>query len=494
VGRLHPLNHPSPVGEGHTEAPAEDRAQARLPEAPDLLGFLWRTLNNSHFTLVLLIWLSAIIGLSYIIPQPPYSLDDPLAYSQWVASIPQFLWPLVEDLRAFGLFQLRTSAWLRLPLALLLIHALVMLYRGVPVAWKRTRMHHVSPGLINDAYEVPPALGRQLGLALGRTEAPGQVFRRVMEQLAQQGFNVFSVERAYAGLAWRWHASWWAFCSVYAGLAFLAVGLLLHSWLAQASVLTLQPGQSVSAPARKPLTLQMEAADIVGNPIDPREGVVRLRIEGVSHTSKEVALPLHTGQIVEGMWWTVVNIVPMVKVTASDAHSGEELRLWSFAPAASAQYPYARLSLLGEGNTSFASLPTQNITLRVGRATSQDAPPGHFVLSFFRGVETTPAWVTTLGNGDEVVFEGVRYQVSISYDVQLRIQEDWWWAVAALGWLTVAVGSILLTIRRPVWLVVRAMDAGGYCRLTTWVDTLAPQTPQLDWLRTLGSSFTAEKE
>ena len=462
-----------------------DRLSAHPTRAADPLALLWRVLTSPQFTLVLLLWLSTIIGFSQIIPQPPYSLDEPLRYSQWLANMPQFLWPLVDDLRSLGFLHLRTSAWLRLPLALLLVHALAMCASALPVAWQRTRVRSESSELPKKrADETPPALGRPLGLAVRCAEAPEQVFSRAMQQLAQDGYAVRNDQRAWVGLAWRWHMGWWALCSVYVGLALLAVGLLLHSWLSRTYTLILQPGQTTPIPGLTAPALQLEDTYVTGDPLDPPEGAVQVRIADAA-SGDVITLPLHAGRMIEGMWWTVMDIVPMVEVTARDTHSGEQLELWSFVPAARAQL-HARLSLSGEGNASFASLPAQNVTLRVGRVSDQDAPPGHFTLSFFHGVETIPAQITTLGDGDETIFEGVRYHVSLSYDVQLRIQQGLWWGLAALGWLGVAIGGVALALRRPTWLTVQATKEAEHCRLIIWMDTLAPQAFPPERLRSLG--------
>ncbi|PWH20909.1 MAG: hypothetical protein DDG58_00450 [Ardenticatenia bacterium] len=471
----------------------EDGTSARSTWTTDLPALLWRGLTSPQLTLVALLWLSGVIGLSYIIPQSPYSLDEPLAYSQWFANMPPFLWPWVDDLRALGFFQLRTSAWLRLPLALLLLHALALCASALPVAWQRTRARSEPARFLERSRdETPPALGRSLGLAVWRAAVAEHMFSNTLQQLAQDGYTVRSDPRARVGLAWRGCLGWWALCSIYLGLALLAMGLLLHSWLSRTYVLRLQPGQITSVPGLPDLALQLEETQITGNPLDPLEGVVQVRRVDAASGGEMITLPLHAGRLVGAMWWTVVDITPMVEVTARDAHRDETLELWSFVPSARAQ-PRARLSLSDEGDASFVSLPTRNVTLRVGRASQHGASPSQFTLSFFRGLETEPVWTAALHDGDELLFDGVRYRTSLSHDVQLRVQQGLWWVVAALGWLGVALGGVWLALRRPIWLVVRVKDEAGGCRMTIWVDTLAPHSPLPGQLRTLGRLSTGEE-
>jgi len=469
-----------------SEVSIEEGRSARPTRATDWPALVWRVWTSPHVTMVALLWLSGLIGLSQIIPQSPYSLDEPLVYSQWFAKMPPFLWPLVDDLRALGFFQLRTSAWLRLPLAVLLLHALAVCTSALPVAWQRTRARSEPARLLaRSPDETPPALGRPLGLAVWRAAAAEHVFAHTMQQLAQDGYTVRGDPRAQVGLAWRRHLGWWALCSLYVGLALLAMGLLLHSWLGRAYVLRLQPGQATTVPGLPELVLWLEDTRIVGDPLAPSEGVVQVRHGEAESGGAPITLPLHAGRMIGGMWWTVVDITPMVEVTAQDAQDGETLELWSFVPRAHAR-PRARLSLADEEDASFVSLPARNVTLRFGRASEPHASPGQLTLSFFRGVETAPMGTATLSDGDEVLFEGVRYQASLSHDVQLRVQQGAWWIMAALGWLGVALGGGSLTWCRPIWLVVRTEDAAGGCRMTIWVDTLAPHSPPLERLRTLG--------
>lgn len=464
----------------------EDGRSTRSARTSDLAALLWRALTSPQFTLVVLLWLSGVIGLSQLIPQPPYSLDEPLAYSRWFANMPQFLWPLVDDLRALGFFHLRTSVWLRLPLALLLLHSVAMCASALPVAWQRTRARpEPARFLERHAHETPPTLGRPLGLTVWRAAAAEHVFLHVMQQLAQDGYTVRSDSYARIGLAWHRRLGWWSLCGIYIGLALLAVGLLAHIWLSRTYVLELQPGQPASVPGFPELALQLEDVHIIGDPLDPLEGMVQVRRVDAESNDAMITLPMHAGRMIGGTWWTVVNIIPVVEVTARNAHSNEPLELWSFLPPAHAT-ERVRLSLSDEGNTSFASLPAQNVTLRVGRALESGASPGQFTLSFFRGIEVTPAWIVTLSDKDEVIFEEVRYHASLGYNVRLRLQQGLGWILAALGWLGIALGSLSLAWCRPIWLVVRTEDEASGCHTTIWVDTLAPQSPSLDRLCTLG--------
>ncbi|MCS7259863.1 MAG: hypothetical protein NZ765_03670 [Anaerolineae bacterium] len=471
----------------------EDARSARSTRTTDFLGLLWRVLTSPRLTLVALLWLGGVIGLSQIIPQPLYSLEEPLAYSQWFANMPQFLWPWVDDLRTLGFFHLRTSVWLRLPLALLFFHALAMCTFTFPVAWRRTWARaELTESLEGSQDETPPTLGRPLGLAVWYAASVEHVFSHTTQRLVQDGYTVQSNPRAWLGLAWRRRLGWWALCGVYIGLALLAIGLLWHSWLSRTHVVELQPSQTISVPGFPELKLRLEDIRITGDPLDPSQGVAQVRRANAESDSEVITLPLHAGRMIGGMWWTVVDIVPRVEVTAWDVRGNQRLELWSFVPLARAT-ERVRLSLSGEGNASFASLPTQNVTVRVGHASEKDVPAGRFTLSFFHGVETDPAWVATLGDGDEVIFEGVRYRTSLSYDVQLRIQQGWGWVLAASGWLSIALGGLSLVLCRPIWLVMRTQEAAGGCHMTIWVDTLAPHTPSLEWLHTLGRASADEE-
>jgi hypothetical protein len=115
----------------------DDLAARKTTGWAGFLDRLWYTLAWSRLTVISFVWVAVVLGLSTVIPQAPPHVEDPLVRSQWLASVPMNARPMVERLQTFGVFSLLDSVWLRLPLALLLAHVLVVLADLGPAVWRR---------------------------------------------------------------------------------------------------------------------------------------------------------------------------------------------------------------------------------------------------------------------------------------------------------------------------------------------------------------------
>ncbi len=83
------------------------------------MEWLWGRLNGSAFLKLSLVLVGLISLVSLWLPQAPVPFNETAAFSRWVASIHTRLDPYTEQLAAWGLLSLKTTLWLRLPLALL---------------------------------------------------------------------------------------------------------------------------------------------------------------------------------------------------------------------------------------------------------------------------------------------------------------------------------------------------------------------------------------
>ena len=89
---------------------------------------LWTWLNGTTFLLLPLLWVGGVSLLALWLPQSPVPLSETAAFARWVAGVHTHLDPYTERLASWGLLSLRTTLWLRLPLAWL---ALVFAARAV---------------------------------------------------------------------------------------------------------------------------------------------------------------------------------------------------------------------------------------------------------------------------------------------------------------------------------------------------------------------------
>jgi len=82
---------------------------------------LWKALTSKALLIAVLSALCLLLLLSGLLPQIPSATADTVAYARWVAELKGDLGSWAEPLAAVQLLQIRTSLWLRLTLALLVL-------------------------------------------------------------------------------------------------------------------------------------------------------------------------------------------------------------------------------------------------------------------------------------------------------------------------------------------------------------------------------------
>lgn len=452
---------PLPGGRELTDLSTEITSRQRSDTLSRLLDGIWRVMASPRLTLVLLLWLGCVVAFSLLIPQTAYQLEDPLQRSRWLAGVPREMWPVMEGLQPWGLFQLLSSVWLRLPLALLLAHSAVMLTACAPAAWQRTFGCVTSP---TDPLTLS-RLGRQHIAALETTRPDVDV----TDRLRRVGYRIEVHDDEAAWVGRRQAHGWLAYTGLYAGLTLVAAGLLLQGWLGQALEMDLQPGQATRLPGEGQTTLILDA---VSTPAEQGHtdavGGVTLRIIREVGDEDRFEMPLHHSQLVQGVWLTAVNTAPIVELSATDISTGDEVLLQPLMAPGPPQ-GRVRLPLTTSAEERFVGIPAHNLTLRVDYATPETATVGQFVVRFFRGADTSPELVTELGDGTSVEYGGVRYRLDLAHTVRLRLHGGVGWMSAGVGWLIVMVCTMLLATVSPGWLVVRPRGL----QMTVVTDTLA---------------------
>jgi hypothetical protein len=401
-----------------------DVAERRTTDWARLLDRLWRILAWPRLTVILLVWVAVILMLSAVIPQAPLHVEDPVVRSQWLSRAPINARPVIGRLQSFGIFNLLNSAWLRLPLALLLAQALVILADWSPTIWDRVRQSWYSSSgkpvvnvprvrwgwtlcswlgrprgeLRSDGRTFDgasqPACGEQGGRALGELEnqAPGrvsslgrsfrfdrdwpesveQVTQKLIGRLGKAGYRIWgprgkhTSDQGEAGfIAWRWRWSWWGLAGIYLGLGLASAGLILAGWLGQEQEVNLAPDDPTSLPLIGTPNLVLDDVTVTGNdPMRPAAGVASMRLLTGVGESQRLALGLHRSRLFQGMWLTLTALRPVAEVTAVDVETGENVLLQPFSPRALTQ-ERVRLPLMGEPEMRFVGVPSQNSTLRV---------------------------------------------------------------------------------------------------------------------------------
>ena len=458
-----------------------------------LLDRLWRLLASPRLTVILLVWVAVVLALSKIIPQVPSNVDDPVVRSQWLANLPTAARPVVERFLSVGVFDLLDTIWLRLPLVLLLAHALVVLANWGQGIWYRVRC---QPS------EVSP-LGKSFQLERDWREPVENAEQRLKGRLEEAGYLIPSPQRSdttepdqshYVATRWRW--IWLGLAGVYVGLALASVGLILTGWLGEVHELILAPNKPYPLPvsAVRPPDLVLEETTVKGDdPLRPKTGVAMVNVSSGVGESQDLVLALHNSRLLRGMWVTLTDLRPMVELIAVDLESDEPVLLQRFSPRTPAQEG-VRVPLMGDPETRFVGVPTQNVTLYIGdqaeagspasarqspladREQSNEGSPNPFVLiSFYQGAESATSYEASLHSGDAVDFEGVRYQVvTVSYDATLRLRSTLWW-IAAAGWGVTVVSLIALVVAPPIYAQGSAEAAGKGSRVALKVDMLGDE-------------------
>jgi hypothetical protein len=465
------------------------------------LDRLWSILAWPGLTVILLVWVAVVLALSAVIPQAPPNIEDPIVRSQWLANIPISVRPVVERLQSFGLFSLLDTVWLRLPLVLLLTHALVVLANLGPAIWHRLR---------GSSGEVSP-LGRSFQLGRDASESVERVCQQLTSLLEKVGYRVLSLQDKSTSvqdqedfIAWRWRWSWLGLAGIYLGLGLASVGLILAGWLGQVQEVNLEPDNPTPLPIAGAPNLVLEAVAVTGDdPLRPATGVAAMRMATGVGESQNLALRLHGSHLLRGIWLTLAELRPMVEVTAVEEETGEDVLLQPFSPRIPA-LERVRLPLKGDPETRFVGVPSENVTLQVnyvpeaehsrrtreilevGRVEGGDRHSGpNFSLSFFRGAEASPSRSASLPSGGEVTFDGVRYQVTFDYNVMLRVNRALWWIAVAVGWAVAALSSIVLTVVPPVYAQGSVAAAETGCRVILTIDSMGDAKRRLGELRAL---------
>jgi hypothetical protein len=435
-----------------------------------LLDRIWRVLASPYLTVILLVWTAVILAFSVIIPQAPPHMEDAVVRSQWLADIPIVARPLVERLQPLGLLDLLGSAWLRVPLALLIAHSLVVLADWIPALWNR--LGWSSPARPEDEGRQPVEIAgpsRSFRLEGSWAESSDQSRPLVMRRLAEAGYLIRPGGSQSDFVVWRWWWSWLAVAGVYVGLALAAFGLILGGWLNQVNEVDVQPGGNPVplSPANVP-ALTLDRVTAVGSdPLRPAAAEASLHVLTGTGEGQPLIVPLHGSRLFQGTWLTLFGLRPIAVVTATDAATGDKVLLQPFSAHTPPQ-EVVRLPLTENPEARFVGVPAKNATLRVDYQppANQSSPP-IFSLSYFRGVATQPSQTPSLESGSEVMIEQIRYRLTFDYEVRLRVNSTLWWIAVAGGWGIAALSLVLLAVAPPAR--VRGRDDG--CHTTLVVNT-----------------------
>ena len=418
---------------------------------------LWRGLADWRLTVVLLIWLALVAALAALLPDIPSLSDDPLVMSQWLADMPAWFWPIVTWLHATGIFPLQDSLLLRLPLVVLLCNSLVALAFWLPPAWRRFAATRTAGTAPSDDDEIMRGFGSIFSAADLRDDLPAAT----TPALEGQGFRLAADEETGAMDAWRRQGVWLALPGLYFGLALAVLGLILSGWLGWVGDVSLQAEAAETFGPGAVYRLALEEVDSGSQSDLPGSAVgADVSLSSASGISHRVWLPARQGRLAGPAWLVLTEVLPAAELSARQVGTGEPILM---QPLASETAPTReiRLPLNAEQAVVFAGIPAKGLTVAVERAGATDRGQ-RVTLSFFRGVETSPARTLVVSDEDEILFDDTRLQIQLNYDVVMRASLGLWWLLVVGGWGMLVVSLLLLTLFPPGRLLRRTDDKREY--------------------------------
>ncbi len=356
-------------------------------------------------------------------------------------------------------------------------------------------------------------LGRSFQLQRDWPDSNEHAGQQLISRLEEGGYHILSQQGNDTSganqdnfVAWRWRWSWLGLAGIYVGLGLASLGLILAGWLGEVQELNLAPDRPVPLPIAAPSVpnLVLEDTTVTGDdPLRPATGIAVLRISTGIGESQDLALRLHGSRLLRGMWVTLVELRPVVEVSAVDTETSDGILLQPFTPRTPAE-ERVRLPLTADPETRFVGVPSQNVTLHVDYQLDARYPSSaremltgngeqgkelqtspYFSVSFFQGAESEPRQKASLHSDDTVDVDGVRYLVTLGYDAALRTNSVLWWMAVAVGWGMVALSFITLVMAPPVYIQGSVKSAENGSQVSLTVDLLGDEQRRRRELRGL---------
>jgi cytochrome c biogenesis protein ResB len=417
----------------------------------DILDLAWRFLSARRLTIALLIVVALALACGAVLPQMPGELAVGSAeHARWYASIQAQYLQWADPLASLGLFSIRDSLWLRIPLALLLVNLVVCIAQRSGSLLRERRLGPQELGRF-----LPPHLEMHSFLFAGD---PLSALDRSRQFLETGGYRVRAQEDDgdVHLAAERFHAARWSIPLAHAGLMLIVLGTMIGSRLSwQEQGIALGPGQEYQIQHVGSTAVRLEdfTAELYpdGKPRAYRADVALL--ENGSVVSTGVLAP-GTPLWHRGMSFHQLSHGPLVSIKAVDK-DGLPITLQTLAPSSMA-VEEASLQLSEDQREGYIAVPDRNLVLR---AAFQPAPessiedsPG-LLLQAYRGGTTEVVFSKILRGSATVDIEGDSYTVEWGQYAIIGIASDPTFPLVVLGAIALLVGVIAIVCLRPctIW-------------------------------------------
>ena len=149
----------------------------------DILDLAWRSFSDRRLTIALLLVAALVLACGAVLPQMPDELILGSAeHARWYASIQARYHQWADPLAGLGLFAIRDSLWLRIPLALLLVNLMVCTAQQCGSLLREGRLGPQELGRV-----LPPHLEMHSFLFAGD---PSSALDRCCRHLETRGYRV----------------------------------------------------------------------------------------------------------------------------------------------------------------------------------------------------------------------------------------------------------------------------------------------------------------
>ncbi len=453
------------------EAATKNKTQPATTRLQQFLVWAWNYLSNPGLIIGLIAALAAVTVLGLVVPQ---QLPGHADAAVWISRLPAVIRPWGQPLYFLGLAHIFSAWWFWLPVALLLLHSLVMLANLLPGVHPRLRLTPSAPPL---TWQHP--LARRIEHVVRLSRPPDEWLLSLQKSLLAAGFTLNQPaageeNRLTGAVRHRW--GWLDWPAIYAGLVLLVVGLLISHTFLTHNWVTLFPDQPQAVTA---LGGQLEQAAVLRN----GQPATALIFSPADPPRPALAF---AGALYRPLWLNHNLIIPfsrqpLLTVTVRDAND-ESLKL---IPVQEDLPPDIRiyLPLTDTGEPLYFLIPSRKLAVQI--SPNSAAPQTSFNVQARRGAEAVTPDEMIVEAGQSVALDGLHINLGLDYSLSALVYFDPALTFYLLALLLIG-GGLLLTFAAPpvqLWLVPEVKGLGG--QLYGVIETTGPVAQQTDFLERL---------
>jgi hypothetical protein len=413
----------------------------------NMLDLAWGFFSSRRLTIALLVIVVLVLACGAVLPQMPddVTVDSP-EYARWHASVQAHYLQWSDRLAQAGLFSIRDSLWLRIPLAFLLVNLAVC---AVEQTWAILREGKLGPREFAQAF--PRGGKTHTSLFVGD---PQPAMDRLRSFLETRGYEVRTQEDAGEFLlaARRFYSARWGIVLAHGGLALITASGLIGARLGwHERGITLGPGQEYQLQHADSTSVRLDDFQAELYPDGkPRwyEAHVTLLEGGVVATS--TVLTAGAPLSYRGMSLHQLSHGPLVTISAVDTE-GIPVTLQTLGPS-TMTVEEASLQLSEDQREGYIAVPARNLVLRAvlqpEPISGSEALPG-LLLQAYRGGATDLVYSDTLRASTRVDIEGDTYTIEWGEYAIIGITSDPTFTLVLLGAVALCVGTTATACRRP---------------------------------------------